>query len=287
MADTSGQADIRGLDIDRVSKDYENEALVFKNLISNESTSSREIRWYQKTSGYLTLTSPAKLQVASGARPFIAESSWTRNTSYTKKYFLESPTISIEDEADNDVQLLLENAKDNTDAIANAVDGNIWDVVSENRSVTNINSVTATAAWDAASGQDPFEDIMEGKEKIREQTQRKLKDGYLLVSAKGEKDLLVWLRVVGATIPTVAGSKIESGDLLGLAGLNVLVSEVVTADYAMVADLKMACVWKSFMPLTTRIITDEGIGKKIRSWENGIALLVRPKYVALISNTET
>lgn len=286
MADTSGQIDIRGLNIDTYSKDYENEALIFKNLVSVEQTTAREIRYFQKTSGYLTLTSPAKLQVAMGARPFVAEPSWTRNTAYTKKYFLESPTITIEDEKDNDINLFVQNARDNADAIANAVDSNIWDVLSENRSVVNINSVTATAAWDAASGQDPFEDIMECKQKIREQTQRKLKDGYLLVSAKGEKDLLVWLRSVGATIPMVAGQKIESGDLLGLAGLNVAVSEVVTADYAMVADLKMACVWKEFMPLTTRIITDEGIGKKIRSWENGIALLVRPKYVALISNTE-
>jgi hypothetical protein len=286
MPDTSGQANIRGIQIDKISRDYENEALILKNLVSVEATSAREIRWYQKTSGFLTFSSLGSIKVGAGARPFILEQSWTRNTSYVKKYFVESPTISIEDEQDNDVQIVLENLRDLTSSVAYAVDSDIWDVLSENRSPVNINSVTSTAAWDAASGQDPYKDILDAKYKIRLNTKRKIQDGYLLVSPKGEKDLLAWIRTAGATIPLIAGQKLESGDLLNIAGLKVITSAVVTADYAMVADLSMACVFKQFIPLTSRIIIEEGIGKKIRVWEEGIALLVRPKYVSLISNTE-
>ena len=288
MADTAGQALIRGIDVDKISKDYLDESLVFKNLVTNMTTSSREIRWYQKTSGFLTATTPEAIgAVAEGALPFVLEQSWTRNTSYVKKYFLESPTITMEDESDNDVQILLKNSQDVAQAVAYEVDGDIWDVLTESQSPVNINSVTATAAWDASSGQDPFEDIAEAKQKIREQTKRRLVDGSLLVSAKGEKDLMVWLvSNKGVNFNQVAGAVLENGVLTTVAGLNVVVSENVTADYAAVGDLKQACEYREFMPFTTRIIEEVGIGKKIRSWHHGIALLVRPKFMALISNTE-
>lgn len=288
MADTAGQYEIRGLNIDKVAKDYLDEALIFKKFVSVMPTSAREIRYYQKTSGFLTPTSPARISaVPYGARPFVLQQSWTRNTAFVKKYFVESELITMEDESDSDVQVFLKTLQDLTSAIAYQVDSDIWNVISENQTPVNINSVTATAAWDAASGQDPFEDIMECKQKIREQTKGNISNGVLLVSAKGEKDLLVWLvSTKGASIPNMSSNIAGSGQLMSFAGLNLVVSENVTADYAMVADLSKACEYKQFKPLSTAIINEEGIGRKIRVWEHGIALLVKPKYVALISNTE-
>lgn len=284
----SGEALIRGINIDTVSKDMFEEALIFKKEVKTESTPNREIRWYQKTSGYITLDAPAKIApIAYGARPFVAEQSWTRNTSYVKKYMLDSPMINMEDETDSDVQVFMNNAEDLTAAIAFDLDGDIWDVASENRTPVNINSVTATAAWDAASGQDPYEDIAEAEQKIREQTKREPRNLALYVSAKGYKDLKVWLvSTKGSSIPGFSSQLVENGVLLMFDGKRVVVSENVTADYAMVADLQQAVIYKEFKPLTTVFIEEQGIGRKIRSWCHGIALLVRPKYVALISNTE-
>lgn len=289
MADKAGQADIRGIDIDKISKDMFEEALIFKKEVKVESTASREIRWYQKTSGYLTPTSPTRISpMPYGARPFILEQSWTRNTSYVKKYFLESVTIDMEDETDSDVQVFMNTADDLTAAVANSLDSDIFNVASENVTPVNINSVTSTAAWDAASGQDPYEDIAEAEQKIREQTKRPPRNLALYVSAKGYKDLKVWLvSTKGSSIPGFSSQLVENGVLLQFDGKRVVVSENVTADYAMVADLSMAVVYKEFVSLTTAIINDEGIGRKVRVWTHGIALLVRPKYVALIGNTET
>jgi len=113
MVETSGQALIRGVDITRSSMAYEEEALIFKPLISSRPTKAREIKFWQKTSGYLTLTSPAKLSnIAPGARPFVAETSWTPTTKYSIKYMLDSPMINMEDESDAEVQVFLDNAKD-------------------------------------------------------------------------------------------------------------------------------------------------------------------------------
>lgn len=279
-------AEIRGIYVDKLAKTYFKEALIFRNEVEVYSTPSREIRWYSKTSGYLTVSSPAKVGgIAMGALPFVAETSWTRTTSYVKKYMLDSPLITIEDETDNDVQVFRTAVEETTQRVAYQVDSDIWDVVTESRSVTNINSVTATAAWDAGSGQNPPEDIFEAVQDIREQTKTKV-DAKLYVSAKGEKDLKTWVVTNGSNFTEAASKMVNDGNLIKFCGLPVVVSETVTADYALVADLKKACEYREFTPITTAIITEEGVGRKVRVWTHGIALLVRPKYCALISNTE-
>jgi hypothetical protein len=288
MADTAGQADIRGIYINKQTLKFADEALIFKKLVSNKKTPSRQIRWYQKTSGYLTATSPAKISpIAEGAKPFVLQSSWTRNTSYVKKYMLDTEVITMEDESDSDVSVFQDNLKDIVEAVSYDLDTDIWNVATEDQSPVNINSVTSTAAWDASSGQNPIADIEEAKRKIREETQRPLRNGYLLLSAKGAEALIVWLiSDKGASIPNFASEKVQTGILGKLLDLKVVVSENVTADYAAVADLSEAVEYREFKPMNTAIIKEEGIGRKVRVWTHGIALLVRPKKVALISNTE-
>ena len=288
MVDGAGQAEIRGLNIDTVSKDLFEEALIFKKEVKNESTSSRQIRWYQKTSGFLLATTPAKISnIAYGARPFVLKRTWTRNTSFTKKYLLDSELIDMEDETDSDVQVFINTAEDLTDAVAFDLDGDIWDVISENRTPTVINDVTSTAAWDAASGQNPYEDVAEAEQLIREQTKRNpvLK---LYLNAQDHKSLKVWLVTVkGSSIPGFSSQLIENKPLITFDNKQVIISENVTTDFAMVANLERAAIYKEFMPLRTWIITEEGIGRKIRIGTNGITLLVRPKYISLISNTKS
>jgi len=62
--------------------------------------------------------------------------------------------INMEDESDAEVAVFRDNAKDVAEAIANDVDNDIWNVISEDQTAATINSVTTKAAWDAASGQD-------------------------------------------------------------------------------------------------------------------------------------
>jgi len=285
MVETAGQALIRDIDITKGAMAEFEEALIFKSLISSAPTKSREIKYWVKTSGYLTLTAPAKLSnIAPGARPFVAETSWTPTTVYSIKYMLDSPMINMEDESDSEVQVFRDNAKDVVEAIANDVDGDIWDVISENQSADLINAVAANAPWAAASGQDPFEDIMQSKMEIRQQTKRSIRNGVLLLNAQGEKDLLVWLvSTKGSSVPNFASEKVGTGTIDNFAGLKVVVSENVTATFAFVGDLKQAAEYRTFKPLQTWIISEEGIGRKIRVSMNGKAILKKPKFCALIT----
>ncbi len=287
MVDGAGQAEIRGLNIDKVSKDMLEEASIFKNEVKNESTPSREIRWYQKTSGLLTATTPAKIsEIAYGARPFVLRRTWTRNTSFTKKYLLDSEMIDMEDETDSDVQVFLNTAEDLTDAVAFDRDKDVWDVVSESQSASLINAVTSKAAWDATSGQDPYQDVAVAEQLIREGTNRNpvLK---LYLSPKDHKSLKVWLvSVKGSSVPGFSSQLVENKPLIMFDGKQVIISDNVTADFALVANLERAAIYKEFSGLKTSIITEEQIGRKLRIGTNGITILVRPEYNALISNTQ-
>lgn len=285
MVETAGQALIRDIDITKGAiADYE-EALIFKNLISGRPSKSREIKFWVKTSGYLTLTAPAKLSnIAPGARPFVAETSWTPTTKYSIKYMLDSPMINMEDESDSEVNVFRDNAKDVVESIANDQDSDIFDVFTEDQTPVNINAVAATATWGAASGQDPFEDIMEAKMEIRQQTKRSIRNGVLLLNAQGEKELLVWLvSTKGSSVPNFASEKVGTGSIEKFAGLQVVVSENVVATFAVVGDFKQAAEYRTFKPLQTWIITEEGIGRKIRVSTNGRAILKKPKYITLIT----
>lgn len=285
MVETAGTALIRDIDITKGAVAEFEEALIFKPLISSRPTKAREIKFWTKTSGYLTLTAPAKLSnIAPGARPFVAETSWTTDTKYSIKYMLDSPMINMEDESDSEVQVFRDNAKDVVESIANDLDGDIWDVITENVTPVNINTVAANATWAAASGQNPFEDIMDAKMAIRQQTKRSIRNGVLLLNAQGEKDLLVWLVTTkGSSVPNFASDKVGTGTIDKFAGLRVVVSENVVATYAFVGDLKQSTEYRTFKPLQTWIITEEGIGRKIRVSTNGVAILRKPKYNCLIT----
>lgn len=294
MADTSGQADIRGLDIDKLAKGFADEDLILKKFVTNSTTSAREVRWYQKTSGFLDsadttgITASQGVGVAEGARPTVIQQSWTRNTSRVRKFFFESPFISEEDIKDSDIDVLATNVRDITRAVGHQVELHIWNILTENQSASNINSNATNAPWNTASytGVNIVEDLMEAKMNIRNQGYNP-EGAVLMLSPLDHKSLITWLiDGKGSSIPSFASARVGDGVVMEILGLRVVVSTVVTADYACVFVPERACTYKSFIPITARMVEEVGIGSKIRVWEEGIAILTDPKAVNLITNTQ-
>ena len=150
MADTSGMADLRGLDIDKLAKGFADEQNIFKKFCTVTNTSAREIRWYSKTAGFLDSTDTTAItasQIANAgfkSRPVVVEQSWTRNTSYVRKYFVESPTISEEDIRDCDIDILATNVRDLTRAVERQVDARIYTVLT---TASGVQTGAATDEW--------------------------------------------------------------------------------------------------------------------------------------------
>jgi len=301
MADKSGQADIRGINIDKLVKGFADEENILKKFVTVASTTSREIRWYQKTSGFLdTLDTTAMTTsrigfMASKALPNVVEQSWTRNTSYVKKFFIESPTISMEDIKDTDVDILATNIRDLVRAVARQVDARIFSVLVEAAAATpttpNPTNVNTTAAvgtgWDDSTNGNPIQDILIGQRKIR-QSGYDPSQAVIGMNSIEHQFLLTWLiSTKGSSIPNFSSEKVRSGAVMELLGNSVVVSENFTTDWVYQWIPSRSMTWKSFVPMTSVVIDDPGIGKKIRVWEEGEALLTDPKSVHIISDTTT
>lgn len=290
MADTSGMADIRGIDIDKLAKGFADEQNIFKKFCTVTNTSAREIRWYSKTSGFLDSTDTTAItasQIANtdfSSRPVVVEQSWTRNTSYVRKYFVESPTISEEDIKDCDIDILATNIRDLTRAVERQVDSRIYTVLT---TASGVQTGAATDEWDVAATADPIKDILTMKQALRAY-------GYdpegsvLALNSIEHRNLLTWLiNVKGSSIPSFSSSKVETGVVMELLGCRVVVSENATTDQAVLFIPQQSATWKSFMPVTAVTLDDPGIGKKIRVWEEGEAICTDPKSVYVLTNTAT
>ncbi len=297
MADSSAQAEIRGIDIDKLAKGFADESLVLRKFVTNVKTQAREIRWYQKTAGFLDsvdttgITASQIANTSSKSLAPVVEQSWTRNGSYVRKYFVESPFLSDEDIKDSDIDILATNVRDLVLAVQNQIDVRIYGVITQNLSpggTIPINTAVAVAdGWDDVETGDPIKDIIVGKRKIR-QSRYDPEGAVLYINSIEHENLIHYLiSVKGSSIPGEASARVKDGVVMNLLGLRVVVSENATTDYALIFVPSRACTWKSFMGLKTAIVVDPLIGKKIRVAEEGEAILTDPKAVHLITSTVT
>jgi len=217
------------------------------------------------------------------ARPFITEQKWQRNTAYIKKFFVESPLITMEDITDNDIDILAGNVRELVKAVAKKIDLAIYDCLTEGSAgtpnPTTINDTAAIAGWATVATCNPIKDLLNAKMEI--QVAGYSPEGATcLMNPIEHKNLLSYLiDVKGSSIPQFATEKVKSGIVMSILGLNIVVSQNATTAYVVTFVPKRAGTWKSFMPITSAVITEPGIGKKIRVWEEGVAILTDPLAV--------
>ena len=298
MADGSGQQDIRGLDIDKLVKGFADKVFILKNFANVSSTKAREVRWYQKGVNFVSLldsvdstgiTASQILNTSDKSLPTVVEQKWTRKTSYVQKYFVESPMISMEDIKDVDVDILATNIRDLVRAVANQVDAQIYDVLTEGQSPTDIlNTASTQNGWDDVVAGDPILDILNAQQLIMAQDYDISNGLVIMMNPIEHKHLLHYLiSVKGSSIPQFSSEKVETGVLMTLLGASVVVSTTAKTDSVVVFIKGKSITWKQFMPMTSVVMDEPGIGKKIRVWEEGVSLLTDPKSVHLITDTIT
>jgi hypothetical protein len=112
-------------------------------------------------------------------------------------------------------------------------------------------------------------------------------DLVMILNPTDHSNLLQFLITVkGSSIPQFSSEKVKTGVVMELLGVRIVVSANATADYAVMFIPQRACSWKGFMPITSIVLNDPGIGKKIRVWEEGEAILTDPNAVYGITDIE-
>jgi len=292
MVDTAGQAEIRGIDIQKLAEGFADVGVVLSKYIPSVGATARELRWYAKTSGQGSsnfLSSPTTsgittdmIETASKAMPVVIENSYTRSTNYVKKFFASSPLISIEDIKDSDVDVWADLIKDTVRAVNKKKDARALVVLD----TTGCGTAAATGSgWNVDADGDPVLDFLAAIESI-ESYGYNANDLIAYMNPAEKKWLLRWLVTVkGSSIPGFASAKIESGEVMQLMGIKIVSDPLRPTDTVTIFSPSQAVKYKEFVPLTTAIVDEPGVGKTVRVWTEGE--FIRPNPYAVFKLTDT
>ena len=291
MADTVGMQDIRGLDVKKLLKGYGEVEYIFMSDLAQETTSGDSLRWYQETNGDNDVTSPTRTSNISFQSEFAGtEQSWTRNTSYVRKYGVQG-FVPLMDIRTADIDVVKRTLRKLTRLIAKGVDTRIFNVVTQDLNLATIagaggiNILTSSGAWgDGASS--PVQDVMQAQRFIWVSGGYNADGASLWISPNAYRLLYAWVFSKGAQVPQYASDKLPTGTITKFCGLNLKVSPNVTADYGVVIVPKTAATWYTEQDLTTAPVENPGVGTTWKVWQTGEAVLTDPKAVCLISNIE-
>lgn len=280
---------LRAEAVDKLIRDIAEQEFVMKQLVMVSSSSAWKEVYWQETAGELTAQATAAIRGVPrlAALPELTLSH-TRKSTTIEKYG-GTATISWEDILTAEIDVIARNIVKVGRAIANSVDSVIWNALSENQSVSTINSVTITAGqeWNSATiaNRDPVQNILNAIREIQIDNLNPLNgQGYLVLSPTDFANILgnANIRNVGQFYTSI----LENGRVGRLLGLTVIVSNVVTADYSMVVIAKECGTWKEVQPLTTNTVDTPPISRTISAWTYGVPQLSNPNAVCLISNTQ-
>jgi hypothetical protein len=285
---TIEQADIRGLQVDKTVKGFALRNYVFKNDCLSASMADDGIRYYEENAADLDAVAPSAVaNVSPLSRPVTLEVTWTRKTAYYKKYFVEG-FLSREDIKSAEVPVLARTLLRLTRAVTKQVDAAIYAAASAAATGGNTFATTAVGGdqWDSAAGQDPIADLNRAKTIIA-QNDYSPEGASLWLSPHDYESLVTWLiSVKGAYVPNFASDKVTSGVVMQLMGLNIKVSNNVTADEAIVIVPNSAMTWYSFEGITSAVTEEAGVGSRIRVWESGVPVVHEPKAIVKITDTQ-
>lgn len=292
MADGQGQADIRGIDIQKLAEGFADVGIVLSKYIPTVSATARELRWYSKTSGAASgnfLASPTTtgvttdmIETASKAMPVVIENTYTRNTNYVKKFFASSPLISIEDIKDCDPDVWGDLIKDTVRAVNKKKDARALTVLD----ASGCGTAAATGnGWNVDADADPVLDFLAAIESI-ESYGYNADDLIAYMNPAEKKWLLRWLITVkGSSIPGFSSSKVENGDVMSLMGIKIVSDPLRPTDTVTIFSPSQAVKYKEFVPLTTAVIDEPGVGKTVRVWTEGEFIRYNPYAVFKLTDT--
>ena len=284
-----GSSELRAEVVDKVIKGFATATYKFKQALSVSSTNAWKNTYYREDPDALTSpTGNAIEAIPRGANFPQAVVSWEKVSSYIEKYGLED-NIFWEDILTDDIDVQSRTLYRIAEGVVKAVDTEIWDVLTENRSVSAIQEVAITESattgqWDTASAA-VIDNLMNAKQLIGEKNYP-TNNLMCFISEKDHRSIVKYITDSGAQFDKLGEDAARNGRVQGLAGIKFVVSNNVTASYALVVVPKICGSWKAAVPLQTTTIVDPYKSTKIRAVEMGVTQLTDPKAVCLISNTQ-
>jgi hypothetical protein len=285
MADTIGEIDIRGQNFERAVKGFANKLYKLDQILLKASSKSDSENYYRETSTPLSAGGNRNVNdVARGALPPELHPSWTKVTTYHKK-FMGQALIFYEDSLTNAINTQARSAFRVAEAIANAKDLYIYTELTAATSTSGV--VSASDDWDSATiaNRDPIGDILIGIGAMTTNNYDVLQNGYLLIKPVDYASLLRNSKVINN--PSFKTADVVSNGRVGqICGLTIIQSTNVSADEAMIVMGNRAATWKGVVGLQSAVIIDQGVNIKVRAWEMGHIQITDPQALYTITNID-
>ncbi len=285
MADTVGEQDIRGENIERAVKGFANQLFKLKQILLVQSSSDQTETYYRETAAPNTAGGNRNVnQVARGALPPELHTSWTKVSTENRK-FMGQELIFFEDTITDAIDVQARVIFKVAEAIASAVDVYIYTQLTAEGGTSG--NVAASDTWNSTTiaNRDPMGDILIGEAAMMANDYDVLQNGFLLLTPKDYGSLLRNDKIINN--PSFKTADVVSNGVVGqIAGLKIIISTNVVAGEAMIVMGQRAATWKSAAPLQTAIIEDQGVSKKVRAWEYGHIQITDPLALYTITGTQ-
>ncbi|MHA1353747.1 MAG: encapsulin [Candidatus Heimdallarchaeota archaeon] len=280
-----GDYELRAENVSKAVKGFALQQYKLKQVLLLQSSSSWEETYYRENPEDLTAKDQLNIKgVPRGAAFPHVDPSWTKHSARNEKYAAEGHVFMedrLTDAIDVQARTILRVAR----AIAKAVDDQIYSGLS---GATGIQTAAAVATWDSATvaDRDPIRDILTGIQAMDEHNYDAQENGYLLLSPKDYRNLMMNSKVINN--PSFKTADVVSNGKVGqICGLTIIKTNSVEDDEAMIIIGQRAATWKSVVGLTSAVIEDKGIKFTIRSWEIGHLQVTDPKAIYVITNTQS
>ncbi len=281
---TQATADLREENIQRAVNGFALQSYKFKQVCLIQSSSSWKETYFEEGSAELTASGTRNIKgVSRGANFPYVEPNWVEKSVRHQKYAAEG-LIYWEDAITNSIDVMQRTLLRVARAITKSVDDEIYQ---QWITASGINTGAASANWDSATlaDRDPIRDILTAIQTCSEDNYDVQENGFLLLSPKDYRNLMMNSKVINN--PSFKTADIVSNGRVGqVVSLNIIVSNSVPADEALVIKGQEASTWKTAKALQTKVIEDHGIKFTIRGWEVGITQVTNPKAIYRITNTQ-
>lgn len=282
----TGTADLRKEVVDKVIRDIAKPSYKFKQAVRIVKTNAWKQTFFRASTTVLTGASGASVEgIPRGAAFPRATPTTEEVNSYIVKYGLED-FITFEDVESSEIDQVKQIIFKLTQATVSAIDGRIWETLSGDHIGTAIQTVTITGGqtWDASSAA-IIDNLMQAKQLIGEKNYDT--SGLMaFVSEKDHRSIVNYLAEKGAQFPSVGNDMARNGRVGKVAGIQLVVSNNVTASTSLVVVPKVVGAWRESVSLRSDLKKDAFKGTRIRVVEMGVAQLTDPDAAVLIINTQ-
>ena len=246
-----GEQNLRAQFFDKMIKQIAPRLYKFKQAVSIESTSAWKNFFYREATDILSGgTGNTTKGIPRGAEFPQAVVTWERVQTVIVKYGLEN-TIAWEDLISNEIDVQRRTLIKITEGVVKAVDDEIWDVLTESQSPSNIQSVTITSRFEwGTAGAAIFDNIGAAK-RLLGVANYPTTGLMCFISPQGQQDIDNYIYEKGAQAPTVGAEALKNGSIGRINGVDFIVSNSVTASFALVVVPKRVGTGKQLVGLST------------------------------------